>query len=101
PGETLLDLLRGPCRLISPKRGCQPQGQCGACVALVDGAPHATCTIPAETAGGRDIVTVEGLPAHERDEFARALAATHGLQCGFCSPGIVIRAAHLLRSEPH
>ena len=99
-GETLLDLLRGPCGITSPKRGCSPQGQCGACVALVDGEPHATCTIAAEAAAGRDIVTVEGLAPGERDAFAQALSVTHGLQCGFCTPGIVIRAAHLLRVNP-
>jgi xanthine dehydrogenase molybdenum-binding subunit len=99
-GETLLDLLRRGCGLVSVKRGCQPQGQCGACVALVDGEPHATCTIAAENAAGRNVTTVEGLPAAERETFARAFAATHGLQCGFCTPGIVIRAAHLLRANP-
>ena len=96
-GESLLDLLRGPLALTSPKRGCPPQGQCGACVALVDGEPHATCTVAAEDAEGKEVVTVEGLTAEERDLFARALAATHGLQCGFCTPGVVIRGAHLLR----
>jgi xanthine dehydrogenase molybdenum-binding subunit len=99
-GETLLDVLRLGLGLTSPKRGCQPQGQCGACVALVDGEPHATCTIAAEHAEGRAVVTVEGLAADERERFARAFAATHGLQCGFCTPGIVIRAAHLLDRNP-
>jgi len=98
-GETLLDLLRGPCGVTSPKRGCQPQGQCGACVAIVDGEPHATCTIPADVAAGRDVVTIEGLPDADRDDIARALVATHGLQCGYCTPGIVIRTAHLLRTN--
>jgi xanthine dehydrogenase molybdenum-binding subunit len=100
PGETLLDLLRGPCGVTSPKRGCSPQGQCGACVALVDGEPHATCTVPAASAAGRSVVTVEGLPAEERERFAAAFAATHGLQCGFCIPGIVMRAHHLLNANP-
>ena len=100
PGETLLDLLRVGLGITSPKRGCQPQGQCGACVVLVDGEPHATCTIAAEAADGRTVVTVEGLPAAERERFAHALAVTHGLQCGFCTPGIVIRASHLLGANP-
>lgn len=100
PGETLLDLLRSGLGITSPKRGCQPQGQCGACVALVDGEPHATCTITAEAAEGRTVVTVEGLPAAERERFAHAFAVTHGLQCGFCAPGIVIRASHLLDTHP-
>ena len=75
PGETLLDLLRVGLGITSPKRGCQPQGQCGACVVLVDGEPHATCTIAAEAADGRTVVTVEGLPATERERFAHALSA--------------------------
>jgi len=99
-GETLLDLLRLSLGITSPKRGCAPQGQCGACVALVDGEPHATCTIPAAAAAGRRVVTVEGLPAEEREAFARALAACHAVQCGFCTPGIVIRASHLLAVNP-
>ena len=98
--ETLLDVLRGPCNVISPKRGCSPQGQCGSCVVLVNGEPHATCTIPAASASGLTIVTVEGLPTAERERFAEAFSATHGLQCGFCTPGIVIRAHHLLNANP-
>ncbi|MCC6652622.1 MAG: 2Fe-2S iron-sulfur cluster binding domain-containing protein, partial [Candidatus Eisenbacteria bacterium] len=100
PGETLLDLLRGPCGVTSPKRGCQPQGQCGACVALVDGEARATCTIAAEAAEGRHVVTLEGLGEAERELFASAFAATHGLQCGFCTPGIVLRAHTLLLANP-
>ena len=99
-GETLLDLLRYRCHLISPKRGCAPAGQCGSCVALVDGEPHATCTIGADACEGREVVTVEGLPATDREMFASAFAATHGLQCGFCTPGLVIRAHHLLATQP-
>ncbi len=95
-GETLLDLLRGPCAVTSPKRGCQPQGQCGACLALVDGAPQSTCTIPAASAEGRDVVTLEGLDPATRERYARAFTAAHALQCGFCTPGIVLRAHHLL-----
>jgi xanthine dehydrogenase molybdenum-binding subunit len=100
PGETLLDLLRQRCEVTSPKRGCPPQGQCGACVALVDGEPRATCRIAAEAAAGLAVVTVEGLPAAERERFARAFTAAHGVQCGFCVPGIVIRAHHFLESHP-
>ncbi len=100
PGETLLDLLRRPGGVISPKRGCTPAGQCGACVALVNGEPKSTCTIAAEQCDGLDVVTVEGLPHDERDLFARAFAHTHALQCGFCTPGLVIRSHDLLRRNP-
>jgi xanthine dehydrogenase molybdenum-binding subunit len=99
-GESLLDLLRGPCRITSPKRGCAPQGQCGSCVALVDGEPQSTCTVSAASTEGRDVLTIEGLPAETRERYARAFTATHALQCGFCTPGIVLRAHGLLTSNP-
>jgi len=99
-GESLLDLLRGPCGVTSPKRGCQPQGQCGACVVLADGEPRSACTIPAASAEGLAVTTIEGLPATERERFARAFTAAHALQCGFCTPGIVMRARHLLSVNP-
>ncbi len=85
---------------MSPKDGCQPQGQCGACLALVDGAPKVTCAIPAEKADGREIVTLEGIPADQRQIMADAFAATGAVQCGFCIPGIALRASHLLRTNP-
>ncbi|HUK64933.1 MAG TPA: selenium-dependent xanthine dehydrogenase [Dongiaceae bacterium] len=99
--DTLLDLLRGPFGLISPKRGCSPHGQCGACVVLVDGAPQAACRIPATAAGGRTVVTLEGLPEAARERYARAFVAGDALQCGFCTPGILVRVHHLLTSDPH
>jgi xanthine dehydrogenase molybdenum-binding subunit len=99
-GETLLDLLRDRAGVLSPKRGCQPQGQCGACVALVNGEPHATCTIAAENVAGHAVVTLEGLAAAERELFARAFVAAGAVQCGFCIPGIVVRASHLLAVNP-
>ncbi|HEX6972943.1 MAG TPA: selenium-dependent xanthine dehydrogenase [Vicinamibacterales bacterium] len=98
-GESLLDVLRERCGVVSPKDGCQPQGQCGACLALVDGLPKVTCAMPAVAANGREIITVEGLPREERADLARAFAATGAVQCGFCIPGIVLKASHLLRTN--
>ena len=98
-GESLLEVLRERCAVLSPKDGCRPQGQCGACLALVDGQPKVTCAIPAEKADGRSIVTLEGLAAGERELIARAFAATGAVQCGFCIPAIALRAAHLLRTN--
>ncbi|HEY6867130.1 MAG TPA: selenium-dependent xanthine dehydrogenase [Candidatus Eisenbacteria bacterium] len=100
PGETLLDLLRARLGVTSPKRGCAPLGQCGSCVALVNGEPRATCTIAAEAADGLTVVTLEGLDPAERDLFARAFVAADALQCGFCIPGVVLRAKHLLETRP-
>jgi selenium-dependent xanthine dehydrogenase len=99
-GESLLDLLRLQLGIRSPKRGCQPLGQCGACVAIVGGEPRSTCTIPAASCDGMDVRTVEGLPAAERERFARVFAAAGALQCGFCIPGILMRAHHLIEREP-
>lgn len=95
-GETLLDALRDRCGVRSTKDGCQPQGQCGCCLALVDGQPKTTCAIPAEKANGKEILTLEGLPQADRDMLAKAFVVAGGLQCGFCIPGIALRAKHLL-----
>jgi selenium-dependent xanthine dehydrogenase len=100
PGESLLDALRERCGILSTKDGCQPQGQCGCCLALVDGQPKVTCAIPAEKAAGRDVTTLEGFTAGERDSVAKAFVAAAGLQCGFCIPGIAVRAKHLLARNP-
>lgn len=99
-GVSLLSVLRGPLGVTSPKRGCGPAGQCGACVALVDGEPRSTCRVQAAEAEGAEVVTLEGLTPAERDTWARAFTATHALQCGFCTPGIVLRAHHLLAVNP-
>src|SRR3974390_866031 len=90
-GQSALDLLREGYRLTSLKDACQPQGQCGCCLALVDGAPKTTCAIPAEKLEGRGVVTLEGVPEPERRLFADAFQAAAGLQCGFCTPGLALR----------
>jgi xanthine dehydrogenase molybdenum-binding subunit len=100
PGESLLDALRERCGLRSPKDGCQPQGQCGACLALVDGKPKTSCAVPAEACEGREMLTVEGLSERERAILSRAFAAAAGVQCGYCTPGLVLRAKHLFDRNP-
>jgi len=99
-GETLLDTLRERCGIHSTKDGCQPQGQCGCCLALVDGQAKTTCATSAEKAQGKTIVTLEGLPEAEREMMAKAFVSAAGLQCGFCIPGIMLRAKHLLDKNP-
>jgi len=91
PGQSALDLLRERFRLTSLKDACQPQGQCGCCLALVDGAPKTTCAIPAEKLDGKRIVTLEGVADAERKLFSDAFQAAAGLQCGFCTPGLALR----------
>ena len=99
-GESLLQALRGQCGITSTKDGCEPQGQCGCCLALVDGNPKVTCAMPAEKAAGKDILTLEGVSEEERELFSRAFVSAAGLQCGFCIPGILLRAKHLVDKNP-
>ena len=104
PDAVLLDVLRGPLGLRSPKDGCRPQGQCGCCTVLVDGEPRIACVTPARRVAGRSVVTLEGLPADVRARWGAAFAGAHALQCGFCTPGIVARlvslAARQLDADP-
>ena len=71
-GETLLEALRGRCGVVSTKDGCAPQGQCGCCVAVVDGAAKTTCAMSADKVAGREVLTLEGLPQGERELIARS-----------------------------
>jgi xanthine dehydrogenase molybdenum-binding subunit len=95
PGESLLDLLRQRLHITSVKAGCAPQGQCGCCLALIDGQPRTTCNIPAEKAAGRRVVTLEGVSSNERQLYADAFQVAAGQQCGFCVPGLVLRIKYL------
>ncbi len=88
----LLAALREELDITSPKDGCSPSGQCGCCTVLIDGKPVVSCQQPLTKVAGKDVVTLEGLPNEERDRYATAFAACGGLQCGFCIPGIVMRA---------
>jgi xanthine dehydrogenase molybdenum-binding subunit len=99
-GESLLDVLRDRLGLLSAKDGCQPEGYCGCCTVLVDGRARVSCSQPATSFAGKDVVTLEGLDDRHRETFATAFAATGASQCGFCSPGIVVKASNLLRDHP-
>jgi aerobic-type carbon monoxide dehydrogenase small subunit (CoxS/CutS family) len=96
PGESLLSVLREQLGVVSPKDGCAPQGQCGCCTVLVDGDPRVACVTPATRVAGRSVTTVEGLDEAMRDSLAERFAASGGSQCGFCTPGILVRAAALV-----
>lgn len=93
--QSLLEVLRETCKIKSLKDACAPQGQCGCCLALIDGKPRKTCTIPARAAKGKAIITLEGVSEAERKLYADAFQAAAGLQCGFCTPGLVLRIKHL------
>src|SRR4051812_6068265 len=97
PGATLLEVIREGCAVTSPKDGCSPTGQCGCCTVLVDGQAKVACAMPADKAAHRDVVTLEGVDERERKVFARAFAVSAAVQCGFCIPGIVVRAHHILK----
>ena len=88
----LLAALREELDVTSPKDGCSPSGQCGCCTVMLDGKAVVSCTIGLDKAAGKDVVTLEGVDESERQRFADAFAACGGLQCGFCIPGIVMRA---------
>lgn len=99
PDERFLETLRERCGITSLKDGCSPQGQCGCCVALVDGVPKTTCAMPARVANGKSIVTLDGLSAEQRKLIADCFSSAGGLQCGFCIPGIALRAHALTERE--
>jgi len=99
-GGTLLDALRGPLGRRSAKDGCSPQGQCGCCTVLVDGQPRVSCVTPVRRVAGRTVTTLDGLPDAEVEAWTDAFCATGGSQCGFCTPGIVVRLAGLLSGSP-
>ncbi|HLE36624.1 MAG TPA: 2Fe-2S iron-sulfur cluster-binding protein, partial [Candidatus Acidoferrales bacterium] len=96
-GMHFLEVLREKCGITSPKDGCAPQGFCGCCTILVDGQPVLSCLRKPEQMGGRDVVTLEGIPEESRRLLAQAFVREGAIQCGFCIPGIVIRAYALLR----
>lgn len=117
----LVDLIRGPLRLTGTHVGCDT-AQCGACTVLVDGQPVKSCSVLALQVQGRQVTTVEGLPAMAPGACDRTAASSaphaatgtggplhplqeafmncHGLQCGFCTPGMLMAAAGLLAHTP-
>ena len=100
PHVNLLDAVRDAIGLTGSKEGCD-DSECGACMMLLDGKPVNSCSYLALQADGRNVTTVEGLA--EGDELAplqRALLEHGGVQCGFCTPGMLISATALLRNNP-
>ncbi len=91
----LLDVLRDDLQLVGSRFGCGA-GECGACRVLVDGRSQAACTLPMWAVEGVEVTTVEGLPAGLRQAFIDEQAA----QCGYCSSGMLVGAAALLRHTP-
>ncbi len=94
-GASLMEVLRDRLGICSVKDGCSPQGQCGCCTVWVDGKPRVSCVTPARRVAGREITTLAGLPADTRAAWGEAFCAAGASQCGFCTPGIIMRLAGL------
>jgi aerobic-type carbon monoxide dehydrogenase small subunit (CoxS/CutS family) len=101
PGRTLLRVLREDLGRTGTKEGCD-DSECGACMVLIDGRPVNSCSYLALQAAGRRITTVEGLagPGGELHPLQRAFLEGGGIQCGFCTPGMLVSAAALLAGDP-
>ena len=100
PRKLLLDVLREDCGLTGPHTGCE-HGVCGACTVLLDGRSVRSCLMFGIQAAGHDVLTIEGLANGEtlhplQDEFSRC----HALQCGYCTPGMILTAVELLATTP-
>ena len=103
PGESLLFVLRERLHLPGSKNACE-QGECGSCTVLLDGEPACACLVPAGQAEGRDVVTVEGLAAKGNGAAGgtvqQAFLDAGAVQCGFCTPGLIVAVHHLLATTP-
>jgi len=99
PMERLLDVLRTRLGLTGTKEGCG-EGECGACTVLLDGEPVLSCLVPLLQCTGRQIETVESLAEGPARTFLEKFVATGGVQCGACTPGIVVTAWALLQRSP-
>ena len=97
--EKLLTFLRETLGLTSVKNGCS-EGACGTCMILVDGRATKACVLKTSKCAGKSIVTCEGLTPRERDVYAYAFTSCGAVQCGFCTPGMVMSAKGLLDAVP-
>jgi aerobic carbon-monoxide dehydrogenase small subunit len=99
-GESLLTVLRDSLHLTGTKNACE-QGECGSCSVYLDGTLVCSCLVLAGQTADRDVVTVEGLTASgQLDPVQEAFAEAGAIQCGFCTPGLVMAVHDLLRQEP-
>lgn len=101
PLETLQSVLRDQLGLLATKSGCQ-QGGCGSCTVLVDGEPMLSCLLPVQDIEGRSVTSLEGLTdaANELDPVQQAFFDNFAVQCGYCSPGMIMVTKALLAHNP-
>jgi aerobic carbon-monoxide dehydrogenase small subunit len=101
PNRTLLEVLREELSLTGTKEGCG-EGACGSCTVLLDGNPVRSCLLLATEAQDKEITTIEGLGnGIGIDPLQEAFVVHHAIQCGFCTPGMIITAKGLLNKNPH
>jgi aerobic-type carbon monoxide dehydrogenase small subunit (CoxS/CutS family) len=101
PDESLLEVLRERLDLTGTKYGCG-EGQCGACTVLLDGKPVRSCLTPALSAAGKPVTTIEGLEENgELHPLQEAFIAEDAMQCGYCTPGMIVEASALLLRTPN
>jgi carbon-monoxide dehydrogenase small subunit len=101
PRQSLLQVLREELHLTGTKEGCS-EGECGACTVILDGQTVDSCLIFGLEANGREVVTIEGLATGDTlHPLQNAFAEYGGVQCGFCTPGMILAAKALLDSNPH
>ena len=100
PNETLVDLLRDKLGLTGTKKGCGV-GECGACTVLLDGKPVNACLMLAPSVDGRSVTTIEGVsPGEELNPIQQALLDAGAVQCGYCTPGMVLSLKSLFDVDP-
>jgi carbon-monoxide dehydrogenase small subunit len=100
PNARLIDVIRDELGLTGTKEGCS-RGECGACTVLLDGKPVNACLVLALKAEGRDVLTIEGVaPDGQLDPLQEAFLAHGAVQCGYCTPGMVLSAQALLAENP-
>lgn len=100
PNRTLVDFLRDDLRLTGTKQGCG-HGDCGACAVLLDGVPVNSCLVLALEAAGREVTTIEGVAdGNTLHPLQQAFIDEGAVQCGFCTPGMIMSGLHLLAHNP-
>ena len=100
PATSLLSLLRDELGLTATKNACE-QGECGSCTVRLDGEPVCSCLVPAVQAAGAEVETAAGLASGRLHRLQEAFLDAGAVQCGFCTPGMLVAAADLLEHDPH
>ncbi|MFZ4465309.1 MAG: molybdopterin cofactor-binding domain-containing protein, partial [Bacteroidales bacterium] len=100
PEMSLLGFLRNEKHITSAKDACSGQGACGACTVEIDGKPKLACRVKMKEIGQSEVITTEGLPEKIRQLIGETFASKGAVQCGFCTPGFIMRMHHLIENKP-